>query len=96
MTSRVLSLLCFLVVSLGSTIQADDVDEQRFLKEVLPVWEEFTRWKGLEWGKMSWAVISFKGAKARIFGHNDTFLEIEDFPDDYYTCLLYTSDAADE
>lgn len=54
MTSRVLSLLCFLVVSLGSTIQADDVDEQRFLKEVLPVWEEFTRWKGLEWGKMSW------------------------------------------
>jgi len=32
----------------------------------------------------------FKGGKARIFGHNDIFFEMEDFPDDYYTTDAFT------
>jgi arylsulfatase A-like enzyme len=35
----------------------------------------------------------FKGGKVRTFGHNDVFLEFEDFPDDYYTTDAFTDHA---
>lgn len=35
----------------------------------------------------------FKGGKVRPFGHNDRFLEFEDFPEDYYTTDAFTDHA---
>ncbi|MCR9293233.1 MAG: arylsulfatase [bacterium] len=35
----------------------------------------------------------FKGGKIRPFGHNATFLEFDDFPDDYYTTDAFTDHA---
>lgn len=35
----------------------------------------------------------FKGGKVRPFGHNDKFLEFDDFPEDYYTTDAFTSHA---
>ncbi|NND96676.1 MAG: arylsulfatase [Pirellulaceae bacterium] len=35
----------------------------------------------------------FKGGKIRPFGHNDRYLEFDDFPDDYYTTDAFTDHA---
>ncbi len=35
----------------------------------------------------------FKGGRVRPFGHNDVFLEFDDFPDDYYTTDAFTDHA---
>ena len=35
----------------------------------------------------------FKGGRIRPFGHNDKFLEYDDFPDDYYTTDAFTDHA---
>ncbi|MBG86023.1 MAG: arylsulfatase [Verrucomicrobiales bacterium] len=35
----------------------------------------------------------FKGGRIRPFGHNDKFLEFDDFPDDYYTTDAFTDHA---
>lgn len=35
----------------------------------------------------------FKGGRIRPFGHNDKFLEFDDFPDDYYTTDAFTTHA---
>ena len=35
----------------------------------------------------------FKGGKVRPFGHNDKFLEFDDFPEDYYTTDAFTDHA---
>ncbi|MCA9135241.1 MAG: arylsulfatase [Planctomycetales bacterium] len=35
----------------------------------------------------------FKGGKVRPFGHNDRYLEFDDFPDDYYTTDAFTDHA---
>tara|TARA_R110000850_G_scaffold157126_6_gene281301 strand:+ start:5619 stop:7181 length:1563 start_codon:yes stop_codon:yes gene_type:complete len=35
----------------------------------------------------------FKGGKVRPFGHNDAFLEFDDFPEDYYTTDAFTDHA---
>lgn len=35
----------------------------------------------------------FKGGKIRPFGHNDEFLEFDDFPEDYYTTDAFTDHA---
>ena len=35
----------------------------------------------------------FKGGRVRAFGHNDEFLEFDDFPDDYYTTDAFTDHA---
>lgn len=35
----------------------------------------------------------FKGGRVRPFGHNDKFLEFDDFPDDYYTTDAFTDHA---
>ncbi|MDB4338525.1 arylsulfatase [Rubripirellula sp.] len=35
----------------------------------------------------------FKGGRVRPFGHNDEMLELEDFPDDYYTTDAFTDHA---
>ena len=35
----------------------------------------------------------FKGGRIRPFGHNDQFLEFDDFPDDYYTTDAFTDHA---
>jgi len=32
----------------------------------------------------------FKGGRTRIFGHNERFLQFDDFPDDYYTTDAFT------
>ncbi len=36
---------------------------------------------------------AFKGGRVRPFGHNDKALELEDFPDDYYTTDAFTDHA---
>ena len=35
----------------------------------------------------------FKGGRVRTFGHNDRFLEFDDFPEDYYTTDAFTDHA---
>jgi len=35
----------------------------------------------------------FKGGRTRVFGHNDVYLQKEDFPDDYYTTDAFTDHA---
>ena len=35
----------------------------------------------------------FKGGRVRPFGHNDRYLEYEDFPEDYYTTDAFTDHA---
>jgi len=37
----------------------------------------------------------FKGGRIRTFGHNDRFLEYDDFPNDYYTTDAFTDHAID-
>tara|TARA_R110002096_G_scaffold42893_28_gene115414 strand:- start:2706 stop:4262 length:1557 start_codon:yes stop_codon:yes gene_type:complete len=37
----------------------------------------------------------FKGGKVRPFGHNEEFLEFDDFPEDYYTTDAFTDHAID-